>query len=328
MMPSIFALPLAAILVPAASPVGAFSPARQGLLIDSSCSPRRINSAALSLSPLVTAVNDHHNDDGRGDQTTRRAWLQATMSLVVAAALVPAEGASAAALPPPRVPTTSSSGLLSDLPPEAVRSYLQYRFPLQLAADFYIFDLQTMVRDTDEFGAVNDLVASKGSRGGGGGASRIERDYVNPMRIIGLSMPPEYADDIRDTQFAFEKAMARLTKATGGIRRGLSVEIDKEAVPSAVAAWEEGRMALNSFFVTLNAATGLEGELRVIPPPGPDQTREYGRSIRRYNEFAKKTRLCQNRGGPTLSAAWGQLMISGYLQDSCGVEPLEGYFFQ
>ena len=324
-MPSIFALPLVAILVPAASLAGAFSPARQGLLIDSSYSPRRIKSAALSLSPLVMAVNDH-DDDSRGDRTTRRAWLQATMSLRVAAALLPAVGASAAL--PSRVPTTSSSGLLPDLPPEAVRSYLQYRFPLQLAADYYIFDLQTMVRDTDEFGSVNDLVASKGSRGGGGGASRIERDYVNPMRIIGLSMPPEYADDIRDTQFAFEKAMARLTKATGGIRRGLSVEIDKEAVPSAVAAWEEGRMALNSFFVTLNAATGLEGELRVIPPPGPDQTREYGRSIRRYNEFTKKTRLCQNRGGPTLSAAWGQLMISGYLQDSCGVEPLEGYFFQ
>jgi hypothetical protein len=325
MMPSIFPLPLVAILLPAASLVGAFSPARQGLFTDSSYSYRRINSAESSSPPLVMAVNDY-DDNGRGDQTTRRAWLQATMGFGFSAALVTVKGASAALLP--RAPTTSLSGHLPDLPPEAVRSYLQYRFPLQLAADYYIFDLQTMVRDTDEFGAVNDLVASKGSRGGGGGASRIERDYVNPMRIIGLSMPPEYADDIRDSQFAFERAMSKLTKATSGIRRGLSVEIDEGAVPSAVAAWEEGRLALNSFFVTLNSATGLEGELRVIPPPGPDQTREYGRSIRRYNEFTKKTRLCQNRGGPTLSAAWGQLMVSGYLQDSCGVEPLEGYFFQ
>ena len=80
--------------------------------------------------------------------------------------------------------TDASSGELPDLPPEAVRSYLQYRFSLQLAADFYIFDLQTMVGDTDEFGAVSDLVASKGARGGQGGASRIEREYVNPSEYL------------------------------------------------------------------------------------------------------------------------------------------------
>lgn len=226
-----------------------------------------------------------------------------------------------------RTPTDATSGNLPDFPPEAVRSYLQYRYPLQLAADFYVFDLQSMVADADSFGEVNDLVASRSSNGGGGGASRIERDYVNPMRIIGLSMPPDVADEIRDSQFAFERAMSRLTKATGGIRRGLSVEIDTDVVPRAMSAWEDGRLALNSFFVTLNTATGLD-ELMPIPPAGPKQTTEYGRSVRRYNEFTKKTRLCQNRGGPTLSAAWGQLMVSGYLQDSCGVEPLEGYFFQ
>ena len=80
--------------------------------------------------------------------------------------------------------TDASSGELPDLPPEAVRSYLQYRFSLQLAADFYIFDLQTMVGDTDEFGAVSELVASKGARGGQGGASRIEREYVNPSEYL------------------------------------------------------------------------------------------------------------------------------------------------
>ena len=58
-----------------------------------------------------------------------------------------------------------------------------------------------------------DLVSSKGGRQGGT-ASRIEREFVNPMRIIGLSMPPEYADDIRDSQFAFEKAMSKMTKVS------------------------------------------------------------------------------------------------------------------
>jgi len=227
-----------------------------------------------------------------------------------------------------RPTTDASSGELPDLPPEAVRSYLQYRFPLQLSADFYIFDLQTMVEDTDEYGLINELVASRGGRGGAGGSSRIEREYINPMRILGLSMTPDYADDIRDSQFAFERAMSKLTKATNGIKRDLPVEIDASVVPKAKEAWEEGRVALNSFFAIVNTATGLKDELVQIPPAGNNQFKEYGRNIRRYNEFTKKTKQCQNRGGPTLSAAWGQLMISGYLQDACGVEPLEGYFFQ
>lgn len=167
----------------------------------------------------------------------------------------------------------------------------------------------------DEYGQVSELVRSTNARGGQGQPSRIEREYVNPMRIMGLSLPPEYADDVRDTQFAFERAMSKLNKATQGIKRDLSIEIDPNAVPNAKAAWEEGRVALNSFFTILNTATGLKDEMKLIPPSGPNQIAEYGRSIRRYNEFMKKTKLCQNRGGPALSQAWGQLMVSGYLQD-------------
>lgn len=262
---------------------------------------------------------------------SRRDLLKSAASIATAAGVASIGGLSspafAATLPNGRT-VTDASNLDPDLPPPAIQSYLQYRYSLQLSADYYIFDLQTMVADTDEFGAVNELVQAKSGRAGQGQPSKIERDYVNPMRIIGLAMPPDYADEIRDSQFAFEKAMSKMTKATFGIRRDLPVEIDKNAVPQAQAAWEEGRLALNAFFLTMNKVTGLEGELRTIPPAGPNQRAEYGRSIRRYNEFTKKTKLCQNRGGPALSAAWGQLMVSGYLQDSCGVEPLEGYFFQ
>lgn len=257
-------------------------------------------------------------------EETRRSWLQSSSSILLGSAILSASSPKTAFA---KVATDASS-LDADLPPDAVKSYLQYRYSLQLAADFYIFDLQNMVADTDEYGNVSELVRSTNARGGQGQPSRIERDYVNPMRIIGLSMPPEYADDIRETQFAFEKAMSKLTKATAGIKRDLPVEIDKEAKPAAMAAWEEGRLALNSFFTILNTATGLKDELTLIPPSGPNQIATYGRSIRRYNEFMKKTKLCQNRGGPALSQAWGQLMVSGYLQDSCGVEPMDQYFFQ
>ena len=280
-----------------------------------------------TFSTLAATTRDTNSEPTQ--EQTRRSWLQTTSSsILLGASTLSSSPQKALAATKGAKITDASSGLLPDLPPGAKITYLQYRFPLQLAADFYMFDLQTMVADTDEYGAISELVASKGARGGQGGATRIEREYVNPMRIVGLSMPPDVADEIRDSQFAFERAMSKLTKATSGIKRDLPVEIDASAVPKAKEAWEEGRVALNSFFTSLNTVTGLENELSLIPPAGPNQLKEYGRSITRYNTLVKKTRLCQNRGGPTLSAAWGQLMVSGYLQDSCGVEDPAAYFFQ
>ena len=133
-------------------------------------------------------------------------------------------------------------------------------------------------------------------------------------------MPPDEADAMRDAQFKFEKAMQTCSKATAGVRRDLPVEIDPSNVVSAQQGWEDGRVALNEFFAVLNDTTGLN-EMKLIPAAGPNQAKEYGRSKRRYEELVKKTKLCQNRGGPALSQAWGQLMISGYMQkdmDSCG----------
>ena len=135
-------------------------------------------------------------------------------------------------------------------------------------------------------------------------------------------MPPDEADKMRDAQFNFERAMARVSKAVSGVRRDMPVEVDKSLVVTAKDGWEDGRKAINEFFTILNEVTGL-GEMTTIPAPGPDQNKEYGRSARRYFELTKKTKLCQNRGGPALSQAWGQLMVSGYLQenmDSCGSE--------
>jgi len=119
-----------------------------------------------------------------------------------------------------------------------------------------------------------------------------------------------------------------ISRATSGIRRDLPVEIDPNTVTNAMAGWEEGRQGINDFFTTLNTATGLSSEMKPIPEPGPKQFSDYGRSERRYIELKKKIKLCQNRGGPSLSQAWGQLMVSGYLQDSCGIPDMEQYFYQ
>lgn len=272
-------------------------------------------------------------DDGDAATTSRRRALARAVrdALVVASA-----GASVVGVPAPALaarPTTNAgSGALPDLPPEAVRSYLQYRTPLQVSADYYLFDLRDQIDDPSRWGEVGQVFVGSNARGGQGQPSQIERNFVNPMRILGLSMPPEEADELRRAQFDFERAMARVSKATQGVRRDLPVELDPAAVPAARQGWEEGRAALNDFFTVLNDTTGLRDELRTIPPlvngDVERQLREYGRSSRKYNELIKKTRLCQNRGGPTLSAAWGQLMVSGYMQDSCGIPDMELYFFQ
>merc|ERR1712071_614458 len=71
--------------------------------------------------------------------------------------------------------TTASSGLLPDLPPDAVRSYLQYRTPLQISADYYLFDLRDQIKDINQWGEINALFNSQNARGGQGQPSALER---------------------------------------------------------------------------------------------------------------------------------------------------------
>ena len=273
--------------------------------------------------------NNNNIPKGLGESTqyectsteSRRSFLATWIAAATAGSIVGMPQNAHAA-----VPTGAGDGNLVDLPPEAVRSYLQYRGPLQTSADFYLFDLQDLLKDPSEWGLVGELFQVNNNRGQGN-PNRIEREFTNTMRILGLSMPPNTAEEMRDAQFKFERAMAKISKATAGIRRDLPVEIDTSTVVSAAQGWDEGRVALNEFFASLNAVTGLQ-EMKPVPAAGPNQFEQYGRSQRRYVELKKKIKLCQNRGGPTLSQAWGQLMVSGYLQDSCGIPDLDDYFYQ
>lgn len=284
--------------------------------------PQNIN-ARREIFCLKSHVDPASWGRGSDPRTSRRdlLWVTTTTTAGIASLLSPASSAVAAG-----IITGANDGNLPDLPPEAVRSYLQYRGVLQTSADFYLWELQEQILDTDDWGEVGQLFRANNNKGQGQ-PSRIERDFVNPMRILSLSMPPDVAEEMTTTQLKFERAMQQITKATAGIRRDLPVEVDRGSISVAKEAWEDGRMAINSFFLTLNDATGLK-DMKTIPPSGPDQTKQYGRNPRKYFELMKKTKLCQNRGGPTLSQAWGQLMVSGYMQDSCGIPDLEAYFFQ
>jgi len=259
--------------------------------------------------------NERHSAETM--DTARRNLFQA-----MPAALIAAQGAAFLGIEP-----AVAASAIDDLPPAAAKSYYQYRIALQTAADYYIFDLQEKVGNLDEWGNIGELFQSNNARGGQGQPSRIERDFVNPMRIVLLSMPPDISEDMRGAQFKFETAMQKISKATGGYRKDLPVEVPLSSIEDAKQGWEEGRIAYNQFFLLLNGVTGLS-EMKPIPAAGPNQRSEYGRSYRRYNELVKKTKLCQNRGGPALSQAWGGLMVSGYLQDSCGIPDLDLYFKQ
>lgn len=300
--------------------------------------PARLESFSFLKSPAAWALSVHHDSrdsfsssssgssvgpgptsSPNSGSSSRRDLLRQAPPLL---ALVGAVGANfclpQSAVAVPKV-TGSNDGNLPDLPFEAGRSYLQYRFALQVAADYYVFDLQDKVADIDEWGEINQIFQTNNNKGQGQ-PNKVERDFTNPMRIIGLSMLPDESEAMRDAQYKFERAMLKITKSVSGVRRDLPVEIDKSLVTDAKKGWEDGRVALNEFFTVLNTVTGLN-EMRLIPASGADQAKQYGRSSRRYKELAKKTKLCQNRGGPALSQAWGQLMVSGYLQenmDSCG----------
>jgi hypothetical protein len=201
------------------SPAALFLASSSGFLVPSCHKHRERMTVSL-------AESDHAS----GDLSSRRDMFH--LATVASAACVLAPRLTLALTGP-------DDGNLADLPPEAVRSYLQYRMPLQKSADYYVFELQDKVKDIDDWGEIGELFQANNNRGQGN-PSRIEREYVNPMRILGLSMPPDVADRMRDSQFKFEKAMATITKATAGIRRDLPVEVDKNAVGIASAGWEEG----------------------------------------------------------------------------------------
>jgi hypothetical protein len=264
-----------------------------GLSMRGKASLTTSSSKSTNLEFSVASSDDDHDDDPQRDAVSRRNFLGSgpaaatAIWMTVLTTTFPSTSANAVTI------TGASDGKLPELPRDAVRSYLQYRIPLQIAADYYIFSLQDMVSDVEQWGDVSQLFRFNNNKGQGQ-PSKIERDYNNPMKVLLLSFPPDVSEEMRTAQFQFEKAMNTISKATSGYKKDLPVEIDANSIIEAKQGWEEGRVALNEFFALVNAEVGMS-ELKPIPSPGPNQFKEYGRSARRFNELQKKTKLCQNR---------------------------------
>ena len=74
--------------------------------------------------------------------------------------LVTSAGTAALVLSPvtTNVPVANAAGsALDDLPSEAQRSYRQYRIPLQIAADYYLWELRDKISVIDDWGEVNEV---------------------------------------------------------------------------------------------------------------------------------------------------------------------------
>lgn len=98
--------------------------------------PSRQRELSVKLEDVVAACDS--KTDG-----SRRRLLQSMPA--IATFLVGPQASRAV------TPTGSSDGNLPELPTDAVRSYLQYRVPLQISADYYVFDLQRMVGDVEQW---------------------------------------------------------------------------------------------------------------------------------------------------------------------------------
>jgi hypothetical protein len=249
----------------------------------------------------------------------RRAFLAAAAS-ALGAAIGPAPRA---ALAMPANPAPAGVNL-EDVPPQAAMAYRQYWTAVQLAGDYYAFELRDLVAAPNRWDLVAALMESK-SIGSAQSPSRLEREFLSPMRILALAFPPDLGgDDMRDALDGFQRAMFQLNKlARSPSNAGQAA--DPKEVAKALAAWEAGREQLNGFFAALNGATESQ---RLTPiPPG---AKGYPRSKALYTQLNKDLALCRNRGGEQLAGIWGLLMVYGTAPGTnpCGSVNLATYFDQ
>jgi len=237
--------------------------------------------------------------------------------------------AVAASLSPPAAFADFSSGrtgaddYLQELPPKAKQAYLQYLPQLQLDGDFYVFVLQPLLTQPGKWDRIADLVLST-DIGSAASVSRLDREFVTPMRILSLAFPPDLGgDEMQESIDKFQSAMFSLARQArkSGTTGNVSGPSEKE-LKDVAKTWDTGRVALNEFFAAVNAGTQSD-RLAPIPPNGQG----YPRSERLYTQLMKDAALCRNRGGEALAGLWGQLMVYGTVPgvNPCGNAAAEYY---
>lgn len=215
---------------------------------------------------------------------------------------------------------------LDDLPKQTASAYKMQWPSLQIAADYYVFELLDLVENPTRWNQIAELSSST-NIGSAASVSKVEREFFTPMRILSLAFPPDLGgDEMQEAFNSFQKVIAKMTRQA----RSAQVFGDPEAVLASAGkdikelqnTWEEGRESLNSFFVAMNTATSTT-RMVTIPKGG----KNYPRSKKLYSQLMRDAALCRNRGGETLAAIWGQLMVYADAGvNPCGNINFKNYF--
>ena len=214
---------------------------------------------------------------------------------------------------------TGKTGLddyLEELPPKAKQAYLQYLPQLQLDGDYYAFELVPLLAQPGRWDQISELTAST-NIGSAQSVSRLDREFVTPMKILSLAFPPDLGGEEMQTALdKFQFSMFTLSKlARKGATTGNVAGPSAKEITDIEQQWDNGRLALNAFFKEVNTATGLK-RLAAIPPK--NEMKSYPRSETLYTQLLKDAALCRNRGGEQLAGLWGNLMVYGTVP---GVNP-------
>lgn len=223
-------------------------------------------------------------------------------------------------LPLPAFASFEGGGSLDDLPPQTKKAYEQYWPAMQLAADYFVFELRDQIKNPQSWDAIGATMVSK-SIGSAQSPSKLETNIVNPMRILTLAFPPDAGSDEMQKELEnFQFAMFGLSKIAR-VSPGSTAMPSQAVIDSALARWDQGAASLNTFFTAVNRATG-EKRLTLIPKDG----KGYPRSAKLYTQLKKDSALCRNRGGEALAGVWGQLMVYGTVTNPCGSVNIQTYF--
>jgi len=215
---------------------------------------------------------------------------------------------------------------LDELPSKAQSAYKQYWPAMQLAGDFYVFELRDLVGFPGRWDQIGELTAST-NIGSAASVSKLEREFLTPMRILALSFPPDAGgEEMQEALDTFQTTMFQMSRqARIGQTTGNLAAPDQKSITAMEATWNRGAVAINKFYTAVNTATSLN-RLVTIPVNGVG----YPRSKKLYTQLQKDTALCRNRGGEQLAGLWGQLMVYGTVPgvNPCGNVNLQTYFLQ
>ena len=271
--------------------------------------------AAASAS-VPTPVDAGHSS---ASVLSRRGLLGSAASSVVAATFAAAAPPAAFAYPLIQEAADRGEDLLDELPPKAKQAYLQYLPQLQLDGDYFAFELTPLLSQPGRWDKIFALTEST-NIGSAQSVSRLDREFITPMRILALAFPPDLGgEEMQGAIDNFQKSMFRLSSLarknamTGNVAAPNAAEIKE-----VETAFDGGRKALNTFFEAVNMGAGATRLTPIPPIPQMIKGEGYPRSKTLYTQLLKDAALCRNRGGEQLAGLWGNLMVYGTIP---GVNP-------